>query len=86
MYKATSEITLPTTIIGSLPRPTWYTENLGTRAFLGAMVNAHFREQYTDALSIYLRDQEVAGLDICTDGDCRKEEFDGKKTCCRKNH
>ena len=71
MYKATEKITLPTTIIGSLPRPSWYTENLGTRAFLDAMVNARFREQYTDALAVYLRDQEVAGLDICTDGDCR---------------
>ncbi|MBF0280237.1 MAG: cobalamin-independent methionine synthase II family protein [SAR324 cluster bacterium] len=71
MFKATKDIVLPTTIIGSLPRPTWYTENLGTRAFMDAMVNARFREQYTDAVSVYLRDQEVAGLDICTDGDCR---------------
>ena len=29
---------LPTTITGSLPRPSWYTENLGTRMFLDAMV------------------------------------------------
>ena len=35
------------------------------------MVNAGFREQYTDALAVYLREQEVAGLDIVTDGDCR---------------
>ncbi len=71
MYKATDGIILPTTIIGSLPRPHWYTENLGTRKFREAMTNARFREQYTDAVSSYLRDEEVAGLDICTDGDCR---------------
>ena len=71
MYKATDGIILPTTIIGSLPRPHWYTENLGTRRFREAMTNARFREQYTDAVSSYLRDEEVAGLDICTDGDCR---------------
>jgi 5-methyltetrahydropteroyltriglutamate--homocysteine methyltransferase len=65
---------LPTTIIGSLPRPSWYTENLGPRSFLEAMVNSRFREQYTDALSIYLREQESAGLDICTDGDCRFDQ------------
>ena len=71
MYKATDGKVLPTTVVGSLPRPAWYTENLGTRAFREAMVNARFREQYTDAVSAYLRDQETAGLDICTDGDSR---------------
>ena len=38
------------------------------------MANNKFREQYTDALSCYLRDQEVAGLDIVTDGDCRFDQ------------
>src|SRR5918911_723463 len=71
MYRATASIMLPTTVTGSLPRPSWYTENLGERHFMDAMVNARFREQYTDALMVYLRQQEVAGLDICTDGDCR---------------
>ena len=74
MYKATSGIVLPTTIIGSLPRPAWYTENLGTQSFLEAMVNSRYREQYTDAVSAYLRDQEIAGLDIVTDGDCRFDQ------------
>ena len=32
------------------------------------------REQYVDALSVYLREQEVAGLDIVTDGDCRFDQ------------
>src|SRR5438046_5483583 len=71
MLKATKGKILPTTIIGSLPRPSWYTENLGTKAFVDAMANNKFREQYTDALSVYLQEQEVAGLDIVTDGDCR---------------
>jgi 5-methyltetrahydropteroyltriglutamate--homocysteine methyltransferase len=71
MLKATAGKILPTTITGSLPRPSWYTENLGSRSFLDAMVYTRFREQYTDALSIYLKEQEVAGLDIVTDGDCR---------------
>jgi len=69
MYRATKDIKLPTTITGSLPRPSWYTENLGTRHFLEAMVSRRFREQYEDALTCYLRDQELAGLDILTDGD-----------------
>jgi len=74
MYNATDGIVLPTSVIGSLPRPAWYTENLGTRNFRTAMVNARFREQYTDAVSVYLRDQETAGLDICTDGDAHFDE------------
>jgi 5-methyltetrahydropteroyltriglutamate--homocysteine methyltransferase len=74
MLKVTAHKLLPTTITGSLPRPSWYTENLGTRSFLDAMVTSRFREQYVDALSVYLRDQEVAGLDIVTDGDCRFDQ------------
>jgi len=74
MLKATAGLMLPTTITGSLPRPSWYTENLGTRSFLEAMVISRFREQYTDALSVYLREQEAAGLDIVTDGDCRFDQ------------
>ena len=74
MYRATKDIVLPTTITGSLPRPSWYTENLGTRHFLEAMVTRRFREQYEDALTCYLRDQELAGLDIVSDGDCRFDD------------
>jgi 5-methyltetrahydropteroyltriglutamate--homocysteine methyltransferase len=74
MLKATAGLMLPTTITGSLPRPSWYTENLGLKSFLDAMVISRFREQYVDALSVYLREQEVAGLDIVTDGDCRFDQ------------
>jgi len=69
MLRATKNIMLPTTITGSLPRPSWYTQNLGSRSFLDAMVNNQFREQYVDAVAIYLHEQEMAGLDIVTDGD-----------------
>jgi 5-methyltetrahydropteroyltriglutamate--homocysteine methyltransferase len=80
MLRATKGKILPTTMIGSLPRPSWYTENLGTRSFVEAMANNKFREQYTDALSVYLHDQEVAGLDIVTDGDCRFDQDVGGQT------
>ena len=74
MYKATAGIVLPTSIIGSLPRPSWYKMNLGAGSFLQAMTNSEYREQYVDAVSVYLRDQECAGLDIVTDGDCHFDE------------
>jgi 5-methyltetrahydropteroyltriglutamate--homocysteine methyltransferase len=83
LLKATAGMTLPTTIIGSLPRPSWYTENLGSRSFLDAMVEIDFREQYEDALAVFLRDQEVAGVDIVTDGDCRFDHDVGGQSWTR---
>ena len=74
MYRATADIMLPTTLTGSLPRPDWFRENLGTRTFMQAMVDSRFREQYVDAVSVYLREQEVAGINICTDGDAHYDE------------
>lgn len=71
MLVATKDIVLPTTITGSLPRPHWYTASLGDRSFREALSDVKYREQYFDAVSSYIRDQERAGLDIVTDGDCR---------------
>ena len=74
MFKASADVMLPTSIIGSLPRPAWYTAVLGRQSFLEAMSNARYREQYEDAVSVHLRAQETAGLDICTDGDAHYDE------------
>ncbi|MBO0704269.1 MAG: cobalamin-independent methionine synthase II family protein [Candidatus Dormibacteraeota bacterium] len=74
MLTATRDLVLPTTITGSLPRPAWYTESLGPREFLDAMVSRSFREQYLDALTVHLAEQERAGLDILTDGDTRFDD------------
>lgn len=74
MLQATADLLLPTTIIGSLPRPSWFTENLGSETFLRRLMNSRYREQYIDAVAVHLCDQEVAGLDICTDGDAHYDE------------
>ena len=34
MYKASAGVVLPTSIIGSLPRPSWYNAVLGSKSFL----------------------------------------------------
>jgi 5-methyltetrahydropteroyltriglutamate--homocysteine methyltransferase len=47
---------------------------LGNKSFLEAMVNSRYREQYEDAVSCFVRAQEVAGLDIVTDGDAHYDE------------
>src|SRR4249919_1760550 len=71
MYQATEQLILPTTITGSLPRPSWHTKNIGRRPFRDAIADARFREQYTDAVGTHVRDQQRAGLDLVTDGDAR---------------
>jgi hypothetical protein len=50
MYTATAGIVLPTTITGSLPRPGWYTENLG-RGTSGSDGGPDLPQQYLDAAS-----------------------------------
>jgi 5-methyltetrahydropteroyltriglutamate--homocysteine methyltransferase len=74
VFKASSGVVLPTSIIGSLPRPTWFTATIGNRSFLECMVDSRFREQYEDAVAAHLRAQELAGLDIVTDGDAHFDE------------
>ena len=71
MLTATRGSVLPTAIVGSYPRPQWYTESLRRRSFKVALSDAVFREQYLDAVACILNDQTRAGLDILTDGDAR---------------
>ena len=69
MYTATKDLMLPTTVTGSWPRPVWYTGNLYGKPFSTAMADVAFREQFVDAVSTIISDQETAGLDILTNGD-----------------
>lgn len=62
---------LRTSVIGSLPRPHWFTANARHRTFRQAMNDSDYNEQYSDAVSAVIRDQERAGLDLVTDGDSR---------------
>jgi 5-methyltetrahydropteroyltriglutamate--homocysteine methyltransferase len=80
MLNATRDEILPTTITGSYPRPQWFTEVLRGRAFKDALGDSTFREQYLDAVSCLVRDQERAGLDIVTDGDSRFDLTVGGKS------
>ena len=71
MLTTTAEMVLPTALVGSIPRPSWYTRSLGGGDFKMAMSDRGFREQYIDAVGAYVNDQECAGLDILVDGDAR---------------
>jgi 5-methyltetrahydropteroyltriglutamate--homocysteine methyltransferase len=71
MLIASKDKPLATTITGSLPRPSWFTQNLAGRSISTALADLTFREQYIDAIATYVSDQVRAGIDILTDGDAR---------------
>jgi 5-methyltetrahydropteroyltriglutamate--homocysteine methyltransferase len=80
MLNATRDLVLPTTITGSYPRPHWFSEELRGRDFKDALGDSRFREQYLDAVACLTREQEMAGLDIVTDGDSRFDLTVGGKS------
>jgi 5-methyltetrahydropteroyltriglutamate--homocysteine methyltransferase len=80
MLKTTRDLTLPTAITGSYPRPLWFDASLGGRSFKAALGDSLFREQYLDAVAAIINAQEAAGLDIVTDGDSRFDLAVGGKS------
>ncbi len=65
---------LPTTVIGSYPRPRWLREIIRLwRA--GRVKEKHLREAFDDAVVAVVRDQEEAGVDIPSDGEQRRDEM-----------
>ena len=66
-------------MVGSFPRPSWFTESLRGRPFKVTICDSLYREQYVDTVACYLKEQERAGLDILTDGDtCFDLEVGGR--------
>lgn len=59
---------LPTTMVGSYPRPSWFTHQLEGRDVLEAFKVIHHAEAFDDAVRTVIMDQEIAGLDILADG------------------
>jgi 5-methyltetrahydropteroyltriglutamate--homocysteine methyltransferase len=74
LFTTTQDLMLPTTVTGSWPRPAWFTGRLDGKPLSTALKEVAFREQFTDALSTLLSDQERAGLDILTHGDYFHDE------------
>ncbi len=65
---------LRTMIVGSLPRPSWLAQPSQVYTSFGLEGDA-LREAQDDAVLLALRDQEVAGLDIVTDGEQRRRHY-----------
>jgi 5-methyltetrahydropteroyltriglutamate--homocysteine methyltransferase len=65
---------LSTTSIGSFPRPSWLADTDRSRVNFRLAGDA-LREAQDDATLVTLREQEVLGLDIVTDGEQRRAGF-----------
>jgi 5-methyltetrahydropteroyltriglutamate--homocysteine methyltransferase len=68
---------LPTTMVGSYPRPHWYTYQLLGRDVRVAFKHVDHAEAYEDATAAVIHDQEEAGIDIVTDGQMTYDDYVG---------
>ncbi|HTT06871.1 MAG TPA: uroporphyrinogen decarboxylase family protein [Steroidobacteraceae bacterium] len=68
---------LPTTMVGSYPRPAWYTYQLLGKDTRVAFKHVGHQEAYDDATRAVILDQEDAGLDIVTDGQMSYDDYVG---------
>ncbi|MCT7660672.1 hypothetical protein [Mycobacterium deserti] len=63
---------LPTTVVGSYPVPEWM-ERLKTDSLRGRISETQLAEVHEMAIKAALRDQELAGIDIVSDGELRRD-------------
>lgn len=65
---------LPTTVIGSYPRPRWlvYAVKLYRAGRIGV---EELREAFDDAVQAVVREQEEVGIDIPSDGEMRRDDM-----------
>jgi 5-methyltetrahydropteroyltriglutamate--homocysteine methyltransferase len=68
---------LPTTMVGSYPRPKWFNYQLLGRDIRVAFKHTDHAEAFADATAASIRDQEEAGLDIVTDGQMVFDDYVG---------
>lgn len=69
MQVADREILLPTTMVGSWPRPLWLRGGVLAESVREAdYVDMYQRTLYEDAVRLCVKDQDLAGLDLVVDG------------------
>jgi methionine synthase II (cobalamin-independent) len=68
---------LPTTMVGSYPRPAWFKHQLLGRDIRVAFKEVQHEEAYQDAVAAVISDQIEAGLDIVTDGNMWYDDYVG---------
>jgi 5-methyltetrahydropteroyltriglutamate--homocysteine methyltransferase len=65
---------LPTSVVGSLPKPAWLAEPVSLRASW-RLTGPDLVEAQNDAVRLAIQDQEEAGLDVVTDGEVRRRHY-----------
>jgi 5-methyltetrahydropteroyltriglutamate--homocysteine methyltransferase len=65
---------LPTTVIGSYPRPKWLREVIALRK-AGRISEDDLKEAFNDAAVTVMRDHLIAGIDVPTDGEVKRDEM-----------
>src|SRR3990172_7050395 len=65
---------LPTTVVGSYTMPGWL-ERLKTEFFARRISRQELDEIHDAAAKAAIKDQEVAGVDIITDGELRRDNM-----------
>jgi len=76
MKIAGRDVLLPTTMVGSWPRPLWLRGGvLRQSAHEVDFPDMYQRTLYEDAVRLAVKDQDLAGLDIVTDGN---QYFEGE--------
>lgn len=65
---------LPTTVVGSYSMPGWL-ERLKTEYFLRRISRHELDEIHDAAVKAAIKDQEMAGIDIITDGELRRDNM-----------
>ena len=77
----------PTSLVGSYPQPDWLIDRERLRHRFPPRVRArelwrvdpeHLAEAQDDATLLAIRDQELAGLDVLTDGEMRRESYSNR--------
>src|SRR5689334_23964811 len=63
---------LPTTVVGSYSVPEWL-ERLKTDYYQRRISIAHMNEIHDVAIKAALKDQELAGVDVVSDGELRRD-------------
>ncbi|TCK21311.1 hypothetical protein [Pseudonocardia endophytica] len=63
---------LPTSVVGSWPVPEWL-ERLKTDYFRGRMSRSQLEEVHDTAVKAAIKDQELAGIDVVSDGELRRD-------------
>jgi methionine synthase II (cobalamin-independent) len=77
MPRKIADTILPTTMVGSYPRPHWFNYQLLGKDVRVAFKHVDHAEAYEDATEVVIHDQEEAGLDIVTDGQMYYDDYVG---------